>query len=463
MNEVTWLHLSDWHQKEEELDRRVVLKELLKDIKEREKVDKRLKKIDLIFFTGDLAYHGTSQEYQKAKNIFLEPLMDVAEIGDIWHERLFIIPGNHDLDWNAFELQRSDLIKVMKNEDKVKEWLSHKRKCRTLMEPFTDYNEFIENYFGKHRSHGSVRPFVSFVRNVDILGRKIAVIGINSAWLSGRNKNNNGQANDYGSLKVGEPQLFDAIEQLKEANLAIALMHHPFEWLDTADRELVPSYLGKHCNFILLGHQHRAQVKIEYSTEGNYIIIPAGSCYNRRDCANGYNFVHMNTDSGQGIVYLRKWNDRRNCWQSDTDTIKEGKYPFNMPNVQVIPFQVSVAIMIKNKNVLLVRRKEKERGLWWQFPGGVIRTNQKDNKVAEREALKETGIVCKSIKKLGQRIHPDTHVIVHYWLCEYISGEPTVKDDKDLDRAEWINIKRALKTYLNSVYEPVKELLVKSQ
>jgi hypothetical protein len=35
MTGLTWLHLSDWHQKGTEFDREVVLEALLKDIKRR--------------------------------------------------------------------------------------------------------------------------------------------------------------------------------------------------------------------------------------------------------------------------------------------------------------------------------------------------------------------------------------------------------------------------------------------
>lgn len=462
MSGITWLHLSDWHQKGEEFDRRVVLKGLLNDIKKRERISSALKRIDFIFFTGDLAYHGTAKEYRKAKEVFLDPLLEAAKIGKSWHERLFIVPGNHDLDRKAFETQRDDLLKIMRDPENVADWLTDDRKRRNLLDPLADYNEFIHGYLGTHQSFIELQPVYSFVKKLEVSGKKVAILCINSSWLSGRYKDNNGNFNDYGHLRVGEPQLLDTLEQVEDANLVIAVMHHPFEWLDMPDRELVPGYLCKLCHFILFGHQHLAKVKIETSTEGNFIAIPAGACYDRRGFANGYNFVHLDTDSGQGTVYLRRWNRRHNCWAADTDAVVGGKFDFSTPKVRFEPLQVAVAVIVKDKKALLVRRKEKEGTLWWQFPGGVIRPNQKDNKVAEREAFNETDIVCKTKKKLGHRIHPDTHVVVHYWLCEYVKGEPIVKDTKDLDKAQWINIKKALELISSNIYEPVKKLLEKS-
>ena len=47
---LNWLHLSDWHQRGSEFDRQVVQKALLKDIREREKINPDLEKIDFVSF-----------------------------------------------------------------------------------------------------------------------------------------------------------------------------------------------------------------------------------------------------------------------------------------------------------------------------------------------------------------------------------------------------------------------------
>ncbi len=46
MTKLTWLHLSDWHQKGKEFDRKVVLDGLLADIQDRAKISPDLKRID---------------------------------------------------------------------------------------------------------------------------------------------------------------------------------------------------------------------------------------------------------------------------------------------------------------------------------------------------------------------------------------------------------------------------------
>jgi hypothetical protein len=71
MSTLTWLHLSDWHQKASDFDRRVVREALLKDLRHRVRIDSRLESVDFIVFSGDLAFSGKDSEYKIAGSNFL--------------------------------------------------------------------------------------------------------------------------------------------------------------------------------------------------------------------------------------------------------------------------------------------------------------------------------------------------------------------------------------------------------
>lgn len=104
MASLTWLHLSDWHQqvqKDGAFDRQVVRNALINDIKERHKIHTDLAKVDFIVFSGDVAFSGKVNEYQAAVTHFFEPVLAAAGLDK---GRLFIVPGNHDLDRDDFEL-----------------------------------------------------------------------------------------------------------------------------------------------------------------------------------------------------------------------------------------------------------------------------------------------------------------------------------------------------------------------
>ncbi|MBM3183678.1 MAG: metallophosphoesterase [Chloroflexi bacterium] len=176
------------------------------------------------------------------------------------------------------------------------------------------------------------------LRLFDAGGKHIALLGLNSALLSGRHREiREGKevVNDDRYLILGEPQIHNLLlnEKFSNADLRIAVMHHPFDWLIEFDRELVRNSLMKACHFILHGHEHRPQVSIETGTGGDCIIIPAGASYNRREpeisrCANAYNYVHLNFATKKVKVYLQRYEDRQG-WIKDTGTTGDGTPGFH--------------------------------------------------------------------------------------------------------------------------------------
>jgi hypothetical protein len=50
MQQLTWLHLSDWRQKGADFDRGVVRDALIKDIRDRERIDPALARVDFVVF-----------------------------------------------------------------------------------------------------------------------------------------------------------------------------------------------------------------------------------------------------------------------------------------------------------------------------------------------------------------------------------------------------------------------------
>jgi hypothetical protein len=241
-------------------------------------------------------------------------------------KKLFIVPGNHDLDRDEFKLLPHDLTKPLSTEKEVQDWLTDDRNRARLLEPFRAFASFVREYTGQEP------PDYVNVRRIKVNDKEIALIGLNSAWMCGRNK---GKIDDYGFVIVGEPQIYNALEEISATDLRVAVLHHPFDWLREFDRNRIEDPLRQDCDFILRGHQHKPKVEITSGTSGNCVIIPAGASYNRRmaknPCyANSYNFVHLDFDAGNGVVFLRRWSDDGNKWLEDIASCKDGKYKFTL-------------------------------------------------------------------------------------------------------------------------------------
>lgn len=97
-----WIHLSDFHcTASDSYDFKTVFKPLLAEIERRRQIGFQA---DAVFVTGDIAYSGKAAEYQQAA-AFFDTLLQAAGLDK---KRLFIVPGNHDLDKEAdFGLKRT--------------------------------------------------------------------------------------------------------------------------------------------------------------------------------------------------------------------------------------------------------------------------------------------------------------------------------------------------------------------
>ncbi len=319
---ITWLHLSDWHQKGPDFDRKVVRDALLKDLRERQNIDPSLAQVDFIVFSGDLAFSGQPAEYEAAWKNLLAPVLDATQCKP---ERLFIVPGNHDLDRDhVYEMLPPELQKPLNSDALVQKWLSSSRRPRAL-EPFAAYCDFVNKYLDQPS------PEYASVKHMDVGGIRVALLGLNSAWMCARNKDKDGEVDDERHLVIGEPQIYDPLNEIADTEIKIAVMHHPIEWLAEFDRTRVKSRLGQKCHFILRGHEHEPQVNIAKGTGGDCVIIPAGACYDRRTAenpryTNAYNWVHLDLATGQGVVYMRQWCDQQNVWIEGINVCPKGQY-----------------------------------------------------------------------------------------------------------------------------------------
>lgn len=121
--------------------------------------------------------------------------------------------------------------------------------------------------------------------------------------------------------------------------------------------------------------------------------------------------------------------------------------------------RIAVAVVKKKSQFLLVRRKRKEGNLQWQFPSGEIEQNESSEQACVREVFEETNVKCVAVRKFGDRIHPDSKVEIHYWLCDYVSGEAIVKDADELDYVQWCQPSEIKEMITSNLYPPIEDFL----
>ncbi len=250
MATLTWLHLSDLHfraSKAIQWDADIVLKALLDDVAALIQSEARPMHPDFIAITGDIAYSGKPEEYDLAQE-FLDALLRLAGLGK---DRLFLVPGNHDVDRTLITEEARRIDASLQDRDHTNAILSDAAARRVILTRFEGYRSFVNSYLGPHLPFHDDSYFYS--RRIDIGKKAIGVLGLNSSWVCG------GDNDAMNGMLVGEWQARAALAQVQDADIRIALMHHPLLLLREFDRDDTGALLSNRCQFILHGHMHNAE------------------------------------------------------------------------------------------------------------------------------------------------------------------------------------------------------------
>lgn len=120
---------------------------------------------------------------------------------------------------------------------------------------------------------------------------------------------------------------------------------------------------------------------------------------------------------------------------------------------------LSMAVVVRDGRLLMIRRREREGDLLWALPGGAIEAGESPEEAAVRETVEETGLVVSAMKVLGARVHPKTHRTMSYIACEALHGNAEVADADELDAVAWVTLAEIPKYVPYGLFEPVQTYL----
>ncbi|MBF0294670.1 MAG: SUMF1/EgtB/PvdO family nonheme iron enzyme [Magnetococcales bacterium] len=298
---LTWLHVSDFHfTSGDGYERDVVLKSLVDSVRW---FREHGRQPDLIFATGDIAAFGKADEYRVA-TLFFNDLIAAAGVA---RERLFLVPGNHDVERGkgvglARTLASAEESTAFFAPDCPKWQISQKQRA------FVDW---YNGYFSGIRSfpeHSSCGP----VEMVEIKGCRVGVLPLNSAlFCSGDD--------DFEKLWIGRRALDAAIGQLKElgADLRIGLIHHPLSWLSGTESANIKAKLTKSVDLLLRGHLHDADVENVAGVAGKLLHLSAGAAF--QESRYPKRALYATLDNGKVTVFPIHYVDGpHEVWAHDT-------------------------------------------------------------------------------------------------------------------------------------------------
>jgi ADP-ribose pyrophosphatase YjhB (NUDIX family) len=127
-----------------------------------------------------------------------------------------------------------------------------------------------------------------------------------------------------------------------------------------------------------------------------------------------------------------------------------------MSALEAHPLRVSIAIVLKDAQILVVSPRAGASFSPWQFPAGIVKPGADTSDVAVQETLMETGIHCMPVRLLGARVHPETSVHCEYHLCEYLAGKARNLDPAENSAVTWIDVRRIPQAIpLHTIFPPL--------
>jgi WD40 repeat protein len=238
---------------------------------------------DLVVFTGDLADRGTPTDYPEA----IAFLKETCAALDVPLERLFLVPGNHDIDRTiqpaAWESLRRD---IATDPRAYSDWMAGDDRGALRGDDRRD--QILERQRAFWRAVGaelgrpelgpwhSPHKRLGYRQAVRLPGltQPIHVIGLDTAWLAG-------DEHDVGSLRLTERQvaLLTATEDGEPLpGLRLALMHHRLA--DLADADSARGLLADRVDLLLHGHQHARTPVVLLGPARQVVVLAAGCLYN---------------------------------------------------------------------------------------------------------------------------------------------------------------------------------------
>ncbi len=120
---------------------------------------------------------------------------------------------------------------------------------------------------------------------------------------------------------------------------------------------------------------------------------------------------------------------------------------------------IAAAIVTRNDQVLLTRRRFREGELVWGFPSGAVEDGETPQQAVEREVREELGFEVRATDTIGERIHPATHRHMAYIACSAGPGEPELVDHEELAEVGWVTLERLAALIPAGIFEPVQQYL----
>jgi len=332
---IRWLHLSDFHVGKDAYEQRRLFTEIVREI-ERWKNEKEFVP-DYVFLTGDIANKGQKREYESFRKDFLLPLQEKFDINTI----VFPVPGNHDVERPSVDMldNTAPLVASSKFFDADK---TGKAARDQIVPRFKNYKKLMAasgispDWLAK--SEGTALHIRS------LAGVRVAVIGLNTAWLCKNDEDKN-------KLTPGYRLVESALKKAEGCQIKIILGHHPLSWWNDNEEANIRRLFAQDNVIYLHGHMHKSEGRVEESMADHFLTLQAGAAFQAREgeqWINGFSWGELDPQAGEVRISPRYWVNGE--WPPDMSAITQKRrigetdwWRFSLPGMKALLLPNSLA------------------------------------------------------------------------------------------------------------------------
>jgi len=294
------LHLTDLHfsNKSSDLHRQgKIIEQMVDDI------SKDKEGIDILLFTGDLVDIGNSVEtFQNAKKDILDRIIEKF---DLSVDKVFICPGNHDVDRKFVSSAVIEHIDKIRDNNTLNTFASRDNvDYVSSLKPLANYFEFTKNAFALNNPDDIYNEEYScHIRQFG--DTKLGIVCINTAWRAiGRN--------DTGSLIFPLKYIEDALQNIKNTDFKILIHHHPIADFKGYNKYELEDIIHNNFNISFSGHIHKDSASAYYTNKAGILQIEAAAALSEADGSTiGYTKISLSIEDSTAKCISHYYDTRR--------------------------------------------------------------------------------------------------------------------------------------------------------
>lgn len=312
------LHISDLHlnKKTEKDSVSYIINPLIESIRN---FCEKIGKIDLVIFSGDLIDKGgisydndTAQAFLTFYEVVVNRILEATSLPE---SNFLIVPGNHDINRTLdSSVVEKGMLMHFTNENIVNEFINefNEKKSYEGINRIRQYKEF-EQFLYSNYSNKLLTPFVSsFILSIG--NKSVGISCLNSSWRCYDSEK------DKGHLLIGEYQINQSLEFIKDCDIKIAVSHHALDYLAEFDKNVVDARMQSLYDLHFTGHVHKPDAEYRIHSYGKlYKSIASGTLSNEirtssKEYQNGFSIINFDTEDKNITNYFFRYDHLKNSF-----------------------------------------------------------------------------------------------------------------------------------------------------